>query len=691
MSLKTCLLCFLLLRFLFHPSTCSTPSVSPRSDSEDGTRESTECVDDSSCADKLGFDAIMALHRILDDDANGAVDVTESDEFLREELQYENGYERRHNAFHLNDKYISVKELWESWKISEVHNWTVEETIEWLVTNVELPQYVQTFQENGVDGTTLPRLAVNNMHFITNILGIKDPIHKQKIVLKAMDVVLFGTPKLDRSYFKNVALVTSLIIAIGGCWFAYLQHKYSQQHLKKMMKDMDNLQKAEDALETLQAELHKAIQEQETAAQEKKYLEEKLQSESIKRADSDLSGKLPMSVEEISRLKLVEEELRITRQELNRAEKQLEDHRWLPPPSLQHWLQLTHEIELKSYNAKKGAAEMQLSAAKEGCEKLRRKRSSLMGAFRIAHGNSIDDVDSRILQAKAALTEVTQDLKERLHRWRQIEVLCGFSIVQNTGLIYLQSALQGSSLNGGLHMRPYRHGTLSSGSMINGSQDDLDDLDSLSTYAPSISADSIVSSTTMKRSRSTGGPDMLEPIVLLRCNDYRTMRTASTDNVRSMLEEDSGHSTTETNSIQSSQLDTDQRPHFALGGDSPLSECLPEVEDMILPRGPPPPVPPRTMVKSFSQDHSTPPRDVPPTHHSKSDSALDVDIGRVKKTSVVKNMTTALTVQSSLTPVIDDETNSTDSGSMVEDEMKKEKKKRFSLHMLRRSHKQKSS
>jgi len=33
------------------------------------------------------------------------------------------------------------------------------------------------------------------MHYLSNILGIKDPIHKQKIALKAMDVVLFGPPK----------------------------------------------------------------------------------------------------------------------------------------------------------------------------------------------------------------------------------------------------------------------------------------------------------------------------------------------------------------------------------------------------------------------------------------------------------------------------------------------------------------
>lgn len=51
----------------------------------------------------------------------------------------------------------------------------------------------------------ISRLAVTNMQFLNNILGIKDPIHKQKIALKAMDVVLFGPPK-GKSYllkFEN--------------------------------------------------------------------------------------------------------------------------------------------------------------------------------------------------------------------------------------------------------------------------------------------------------------------------------------------------------------------------------------------------------------------------------------------------------------------------------------------------------
>ena len=95
------------------------------------------------------------------------------------------------------------------------------------------------------------------------------------------------------------------------------------------------------------------------------------------------------------------EELDILRSELHRAEVELEDKCWVAPPVLQHWLQLTYEMESLVYNAKKKAAEEQLEAAKDMCEKLKRKRTSLVGAFVSTHGRSIDDVDRSILEARS--------------------------------------------------------------------------------------------------------------------------------------------------------------------------------------------------------------------------------------------------------------------------------------------------
>uniref|UniRef100_A0A147BTA6 SAM domain-containing protein n=1 Tax=Ixodes ricinus TaxID=34613 RepID=A0A147BTA6_IXORI len=448
---------------------------------------SATCEKVNACDDLLGYEAIQALHQQLDDDDNGSVDVAETDEFLRDELQYENGYERQ-KKFHGNDKYISLEELWQSWQVSEVHNWTMEETIEWLVSCVELPQYVKAFEENGVDGSTLPRMAIANNNFLSSVLGIKDVIHKQKLTLKAMDVVLFGPPK-HHNYVKDVLLVMSLVIAIGGCWFAYIQHNYSQSHLKKMMKDMDSLQKAEEALTDLQKELDKAKMEQETAVILKQRLEDEIlaarQERELWSSDPEQTSTLVERLQdEVQKLR---EQLAAAQAALSSAVRGAGGHGWAPPPALQHWLQLTYELELRHYNSKKAAAEKQLFAAKEGCEKLRKKRSSFMGSFRIAHGSSIDDIDNRILQAKAALSEVTKDLQERLQRWKQIERLCAFSIVNNQGLGHLETVLRGSFLNGSTATLQHSH---SVGKKLSrsGSEGTLAEEDPHGQYAASVGA-----------------------------------------------------------------------------------------------------------------------------------------------------------------------------------------------------------
>lgn len=79
-------------------------------------------------------------------------------QFLREELKYDRDYEKRQENFHRNnDNQVSVRELWETWVRSEVHNWTVEQTAEWIGVFVGLPQYQDKFNQLVINGTYLPR------------------------------------------------------------------------------------------------------------------------------------------------------------------------------------------------------------------------------------------------------------------------------------------------------------------------------------------------------------------------------------------------------------------------------------------------------------------------------------------------------------------------------------------------------
>nr|KAF6439139.1 stromal interaction molecule 1 [Molossus molossus] len=425
----------------------ATGAAGPGASSEESTAAEFCRIDKPLCHsedEKLSFDAVRSIHKLMDDDANGDVDVEESDEFLREDLNYHDPTVK-HSTFHGEDKLISVEDLWKAWKSSEVYNWTVDEVVQWLITYVELPQYEETFRKLQLSGHAMPRLAVTNTTMTGTVLKMTDRSHRQKLQLKALDTVLFGPPLLTRhNHLKDFMLVVSIVIGVGGCWFAYIQNRYSKEHMKKMMKDLEGLQRAEQSLHDLQERLHRAQEEHRTVEVEKVHLEKKLRDEiNLAKQEAQRLKELREGTEnERSRQKYAEEELEQVREALRKAEKELESHSsWYAPEALQKWLQLTHEVEVQYYNIKKQNAEKQLLVAKEGAEKIKKKRNTLFGTFHVAHSSSLDDVDHKILTAKQALSEVTAALRERLHRWQQIEILCGFQIVNNPGIHSLVAAL----------------------------------------------------------------------------------------------------------------------------------------------------------------------------------------------------------------------------------------------------------
>ncbi|KAK6172360.1 hypothetical protein SNE40_016032 [Patella caerulea] len=383
--------------------------------------------------DKVGYEAIVALHTLIDDDKNGNVDLQESDEFLRDELQMTDGHEKQ-QKFHGNDKLVTVDDLWRIWRGSEVYNWTVDDVLVWLDEHVDLPEYSEKFRANNIDGQALPRLACNKSPFMS-MIGINNIVHKQKLFLKAMDLVLFGTPKKVHNYVKDVVLLTSLVVAIGGCWFAYMHHRYSQQHVQKLMKDLESLQKAEEALQELQEKLH-ITEGDNLSSLAGHYQDSSMNSVRTKAPHEE-------TAEEISRFKIAEAELEQVRSALRRAEKELEhENKWSAPSQLQCWLQYTFEVEQIHFNAKRHAAELQLQSTKENCERIKKRNKAFFGSLRMAHSTSLDDIDQQILNARASLAEVKNDLQERLQRWSAIEQMCGFPIMTNPGMPTLKQLLE---------------------------------------------------------------------------------------------------------------------------------------------------------------------------------------------------------------------------------------------------------
>uniref|UniRef100_A0A8C2XLI9 Stromal interaction molecule 1 n=1 Tax=Cyclopterus lumpus TaxID=8103 RepID=A0A8C2XLI9_CYCLU len=425
------------------------------------------CQDENSL---LSFEAICSIHELMDDDADGSVDTTETDEFLREDLMYHDP-KAKHSSFHRADLHISVDDMWAAWKSSTVYNWTVQQVEDWLLISVELPQYAETFRKHQLDGKALPRLAVKNTTLTVLVLKVLERSHAQKLQLKALDIVLFGPPPARHSLCKDLVLGVSVLMALAGCWFAYVQTRKSRDDLGRLVKDLEGLQRAEQSLLDLQEKLQKAQEEQRCVQVEKVKVEEELRSEidSAKQEAQRLRELRRGTGNERSRQKYAEEDLDQVRTALRKAERELESRaHWAPPESLQKWLQLTHEVEVQYYNIKKQSAEKQLLQAREGAEKIKKKRSSLFGTFHVAHSSSLDDVDHKILSAKQALAEVTAALREKLHRWQQLECLTGFCLVNNPGLGALAAALNLDPSFLGLRPPTPQHLLLS---------DDLDDMD----------------------------------------------------------------------------------------------------------------------------------------------------------------------------------------------------------------------
>ncbi|KAG7485428.1 stromal interaction molecule 2-like [Solea senegalensis] len=401
-------------------------------------------------ADRFSLEALRSIHHMMDDDKDGGIEVEESMEFIIEDMKQQQT--NKHSNLHREDQHITIEELWRGWKSSEVHNWTQDDVLRWLKDFVELPQYERNFKDFKANGNTLPRIAANEPSFLSGHLRVQDQRDKQKLNIKALDVVLFGPPtRPPHNYMKDLLLIVSVVMGVGGCWFAQVQNKASKVHITKMMKDLESLQRAEQSLMDLQGQLELAQEEKRNVAEQKQNLEEKMRDEIMGAQEEAyrLHELRQGAVTELSRLRYAEEELEQVRGALKQAEKDIQAS-WTASEALQLWLQLTHEVEVQYYNVKKQSAELQLATAKEEAERIKKKRSSVFGTLHVAHSSSLDQVDHKILGAKNALSEVTACLRERLHRWQKIERLCGFPIIKNPGLANLTAQLYSDSITLGL-------------------------------------------------------------------------------------------------------------------------------------------------------------------------------------------------------------------------------------------------
>ncbi|XP_063683066.1 stromal interaction molecule 1-like isoform X2 [Bolinopsis microptera] len=329
--------------------------------------------------------------------------------------------------------FLLARVCYQAWVLAQlhasVHNWTTDDVELWLKDVVGLPQYLPIFRKFKVDGNILPRLALNTDHLIQGRFGISDTNHKNKIILKAMDLVLFGPPKVFYNPIKDALLALAILVAISGLFFSAVQRRKAQNQIGKMIEEVDKLQVNEQKFIDIQTELHEAEKKNETVVKEKQSLEKKLKIE-INQAKNEaerLSKERELTKTEVERLRLAEEELEQVRLALFNAEaKQCQNSS--VNRELQSYLKTTYRKEREQYNFKKAAADKQLEEAKQWGLKMKKKRAGVVSSLKMIHGNALEAVENRICSARTALIEATSDLQELSSRWRRIESLCNFNI-----------------------------------------------------------------------------------------------------------------------------------------------------------------------------------------------------------------------------------------------------------------------
>ncbi|KAF8570986.1 hypothetical protein P879_03615 [Paragonimus westermani] len=460
--------------------------------------EICELTDDlSNCYKKfLSFEAIGHIHKYLDGDKNGEVDSSEAAKFVRQEFSPSERAQKP-RTLTSEDPFVSLTDLWAMWRKNPAFNWTIKQTVQWLTEIVDLPQYEDIFVRHSVDGKALPLLAMQNMSYLTDVLIIRNSIDKKKLMLKALDTILFGPPQRQPLMSVEVSVVTAscgillLVVFAVSHWF---YHNVAVDDRTK--SSPDGPASTERALKQLQARLEDLERLRYTLNSCEVNAE--LDSTSIVSLDTKQSTDMPTSCASqppssklttshsseqgvslrgtrvLSGMDSLEEPVeegsdcdqnsiwssnKLTQSSsawnlvdldsypLSPARRSITfDGCPLPATTeLMLWLQVTYEHELQHYRSRKMEAERQLNAARQACKRLHRKRYNILGSVRLLHTDSLDELECKLVEAKMVLEQLQSELHERMDRWSRVEELTGFTLRTNPGLEKIHSILAASN------------------------------------------------------------------------------------------------------------------------------------------------------------------------------------------------------------------------------------------------------
>lgn len=342
--------------------------------------------------------ALYKLHDDVDDDDDGSISFTESQYFFEANNKKDvNSVIQNFEAD--NDGEITFHELWNFWITSKVHNWNTDDLIKWLEHECELPIYSDTFRKKNFTGAILPRLALSDFSFI-KILGIRSFIHRRRLMLKAMDAVLYGPPRKRHSVYKDLTVIFACLLAIGTITWSYIIRS-------RLSTEIDVLSdRLKDQIETNNASISN-------------------QPDNLTPSGSIISDNDNLLNLENAKIKIEELENEVQNLNIALAQKSKNAENFIAyeqAPS-REFLQLLRECKLAEDRLLKREHETALkmhTEVKQELERLQKKKNTLFGAMQLIHGEGLDSLDQDISNAKQYIEKVAK-LKTGAHnRWKKI-------------------------------------------------------------------------------------------------------------------------------------------------------------------------------------------------------------------------------------------------------------------------------
>ncbi|XP_003387480.1 PREDICTED: stromal interaction molecule 1-like isoform X2 [Amphimedon queenslandica] len=406
--------------------------------------------------------AIKDLHSRLDDNNDGQVDYKESTEFVREKFpgqsQNPSANDRSH-TLHLQDNMISLDELWNRWKNSNVYNWSNDDVIKWLEAVVDLPELVPQFHSLGITGRQLPLIATNVDQLFSQ-LGVTRH-QRKKLQLRAMDIVLFGPLPSSHSYWKDVVMAFSVILCVLGLSTAWRKHHSANRKIDAFLKEirvyeteLRNIKKTfkgQDSIsDTTDSDTRNT---QPVGGEEETDRNNSLSDDSSSSSSSvDLTGQSSSSSSDKSKgdMTTIAEEtsfpgrpdLQSSQTQQSSSDSKNENLRmriWNLENQLASLMQnrlalkqllIETCLQEKYYlDANKRTAENEVMRAQKMCDKIKRKRASVIGAFRLANSSTLEDAGLMITKAVNKMQMVTEHFESFQKRWQSIEQIFGFPIL----------------------------------------------------------------------------------------------------------------------------------------------------------------------------------------------------------------------------------------------------------------------